>query len=68
MTGANLIVLLVGASLISMWFFLSLYLQTILGYSPLQARPGVPADVVAIVAFTSTVPPGRPGPGCHRCW
>jgi EmrB/QacA subfamily drug resistance transporter len=36
-TGANLVMLLLSAALFAMWFFLSLYLQNVLGYSPLRA-------------------------------
>ncbi len=35
--GANLVMLLLSAALFAMWFFLSLYLQNVLGYSPLRA-------------------------------
>ncbi|MGH2861261.1 MAG: MFS transporter [Solirubrobacteraceae bacterium] len=34
---SNVIIALVGASTFAMWFFLSLYLQQVLGYSPLKA-------------------------------
>jgi EmrB/QacA subfamily drug resistance transporter len=36
LTGANVVGLLIGASLISMFFFITLYLQQVLGYSPLE--------------------------------
>jgi MFS family permease len=36
-TGANLVGLLIGASLFSMFFFISLYMQQVLGYSPIHA-------------------------------
>jgi EmrB/QacA subfamily drug resistance transporter len=36
-SGANLVMLLLSAALFAMWFFLSLYLQNVLGYSPLRA-------------------------------
>jgi EmrB/QacA subfamily drug resistance transporter len=36
-TGANVVGLLVGASLFSMFFFISLYMQQVLGYSPIKA-------------------------------
>jgi hypothetical protein len=52
-TGANVIVLLVGAALISMWFFLSLYLQDVLGYSPLRAGLAFVPMSLTIVAMTS---------------
>jgi EmrB/QacA subfamily drug resistance transporter len=37
LTGANIVGLLVGMSLFSMFFFISLYLQQVLGYEPLEA-------------------------------
>ena len=37
LSAANVVVLLVGAASFAMWFFLSLYLQQVLGYSPLKA-------------------------------
>jgi EmrB/QacA subfamily drug resistance transporter len=36
LTGANAVGLLIGASLISMFFFITLYLQQVLGYSPIE--------------------------------
>jgi EmrB/QacA subfamily drug resistance transporter len=36
-TGANVVMFLVGAAFFAMWYFLSLYLQNVLGYSPLGA-------------------------------
>jgi predicted MFS family arabinose efflux permease len=36
-TGSNAVGLLVGASLFSMFFFISLYMQQVLGYGPLKA-------------------------------
>ena len=35
--GANICVMFLGAAMFSMWFFLSLYMQDVLGYTPLQA-------------------------------
>ncbi len=37
LTGANVVGLLVGASLFSMFFFASLYMQQVLGYGPIKA-------------------------------
>jgi MFS family permease len=55
LTGANVVGLLVGASLFSMFFFISLYMQQVLGYS-------------AIHAGLSYLPfgPGDHGLGGHR--
>ena len=36
LSAANVVVLLVGAATFGMWFFLSLYLQQVLGYSPIK--------------------------------
>jgi EmrB/QacA subfamily drug resistance transporter len=36
-TGANVVGILVGAALFSMFFFISLYMQQVLGYSPIKA-------------------------------
>jgi MFS family permease len=37
LSASNLVVLLMGAAMFGMWFFVSLYLQQVLGYSPLKA-------------------------------
>ena len=37
LTGANVVGLLVGGSLFSMFFFITLYMQNVLGYSPIDA-------------------------------
>ena len=37
LSAANVIVVLLGAAMFGMWFFVSLYLQQVLGYSPLIA-------------------------------
>ena len=36
-SGANVMMFLIGAAFFSMWYFLSLYLQNVLGYSALRA-------------------------------
>jgi predicted MFS family arabinose efflux permease len=37
LTGANLTMIFVAAALFSMWFFLTLYMQEVLGFTPIQA-------------------------------
>ena len=37
LSGANGVVFLLGAAAFGMWFFVSLYLQQVLGYSPIEA-------------------------------
>jgi EmrB/QacA subfamily drug resistance transporter len=51
LTGANTVGLLVGASLFSMFFFITLYMQQVLGYSPIDAGLSyLPLAVMIIVA------------------
>jgi MFS family permease len=37
LTGANVVVFFLGASMFAMWYFVSLYLQQVLGYTPIEA-------------------------------
>jgi EmrB/QacA subfamily drug resistance transporter len=49
--GANIVGLLVGMSLFSMFFFISLYLQQVLGYEPLKAGLAyLPLAVLIVVS------------------
>jgi len=49
--GANVVGLLVGMSLFSMFFFISLYLQQVLGYEPLKAGLAyLPLSVLIVVS------------------
>jgi EmrB/QacA subfamily drug resistance transporter len=51
LTGANVVGVLVGASLFSMFFFISLYMQQVLGYSPIKAGLSyLPLAVSIIIA------------------
>jgi EmrB/QacA subfamily drug resistance transporter len=51
LTGANVVGLLLGASLFSMFFFISLYMQQVLGYSAIHAGLSyLPLAVTIIVA------------------
>ena len=56
LTGANLTVFLLGASMFGMWYFVSLYLQQVLGYSPIEAGLAFLPMTIAIIlgsAFAS---------------
>jgi EmrB/QacA subfamily drug resistance transporter len=68
LSGANIVGLLVGMSLFSMFFFISLYVQQILGYEPLKAglaylplsiliilSAGAAAQLVTRVGFKPTL-------------
>ena len=48
LSSANAIVFALGAAMFAMWFFVSLYLQQVLGYSPLKAG-------VAFIPMTLTI-------------
>jgi EmrB/QacA subfamily drug resistance transporter len=51
LTGANVVGILLGASLFSMFFFISLYMQQVLGYSPIHAGLSyLPLAITIIVA------------------
>ena len=53
LSGANAVVFLLGAGMFGMWFFVSLYLQQVLGYSPLEAGLAfLPMTVTIIVGST----------------
>jgi EmrB/QacA subfamily drug resistance transporter len=55
LTAANLIIMLVGAATFGMWFFDSLYLQDVLGYSPLKAGLVFLPMTLGIVAGSTIV-------------
>jgi EmrB/QacA subfamily drug resistance transporter len=48
-TVSNLIMFFVGAAVFTSWFLLSLYMQNVLGYSPLEAGLGFLPQTVAII-------------------
>src|SRR3954470_12514728 len=50
LSGANGVVFLLGAGMFGMWFFVSLYLQQVLGYSPIEAGLGVLPMTLMIIA------------------
>jgi EmrB/QacA subfamily drug resistance transporter len=53
LTAANVVVLLVGAATFGMWFFVSLYLQQVLGYSPIRAGLAFLPMTLCIVAAST---------------
>ena len=50
LSASNLVVLLVGGATFGMWFFASLYLQEVLGYSPIRAGLAFLPMTLCIVA------------------
>jgi EmrB/QacA subfamily drug resistance transporter len=53
LTAANIVVLLVGGATFGMWFFVSLYLQQVLGYSPIRAGLAFLPMTLCIVAAST---------------
>jgi EmrB/QacA subfamily drug resistance transporter len=54
-TGANIVIFLVGAVFFSMWYFLSLYLQDVLGYGALRAGLAfLPMGIAIIIGAQAT--------------
>jgi EmrB/QacA subfamily drug resistance transporter len=53
LSAANVVVLLIGSAVFAMWFFLSLYLQQVLGYSPLRAGVAFLPMTLCIVACST---------------
>src|SRR3954463_12794053 len=71
LTGANVVGLLVGASLFSMFFYISLYMQQVLGYSAIKAglsslplalsiivSAGIASQLVTKIGFKSVLAAG----------
>ncbi len=55
LSAANVTVVLVGAATFGMWFFLTLYLQQVLGYSPLKAGFAFLPMTICIIAGSTIV-------------
>jgi EmrB/QacA subfamily drug resistance transporter len=64
-TGANVVVFCMGASAFAMWYFLSLYMQQVLGYTPIEAGAAFLPMTGAIIATSQLASrlTGRLGPG-----
>ena len=64
-TGANLVVFCMGAAAFAMWYFLSLYLQEVLGFDPIEAGLAFLPMTGAIIATSQLASrlTGRIGPG-----
>jgi EmrB/QacA subfamily drug resistance transporter len=50
LSAANIVIFLVGAGIFAMWFFMSLYLQQVQGYSPIRAGLAFLPMTLCIVA------------------
>jgi EmrB/QacA subfamily drug resistance transporter len=55
LSSANVVIFFLGGSAFSMWFFVSLYMQQVLHYSPIEAGLGfAPMSAIVVVASTLT--------------
>ena len=62
LSAANVVVLLLGAAVFAMWFFLSLYLQQVRGYSPMRAGLAfLPMTLCIIVVLDARLAGGHEG-------
>ena len=64
-SGANLVVFCLGGAVFAMWYFVSLYLQEVLGFSPLEAGLSLVVMPITIALCTQAAIrlTGRLGPG-----
>ncbi|MBA2350177.1 MAG: MFS transporter, partial [Solirubrobacterales bacterium] len=66
LTGANVVILFMGSAAFAMWYFVSLYLQEVLGFSPIEAGlaflPMTLAVVVSSQLASRAVSRFGPGP------
>src|SRR6185369_15797696 len=64
-SGANIVVFCMGAAAFAMWYFLSLYLQQVLGYDPIEAGLAFLPMTGAIIVTSQVASRGvgRFGPG-----
>src|SRR3954447_2838420 len=64
-TGANVVVFCMGAAAFAMWYFLSLYLQQVLGFDPIEAGLAFLPMTGVIIASSQVASrlTGRLGPG-----
>jgi predicted MFS family arabinose efflux permease len=53
LSAANVIVLMLGAAMFGMWYFISLYLQQVLGFSPIEAGLSFLPMPLSILIFST---------------
>jgi EmrB/QacA subfamily drug resistance transporter len=65
LSGANVVVFCLGGAVFAMWYFVSLYLQEVLGFSPLEAGVALVVMPLTIAVCTQAAIrlTGRLGPG-----
>ncbi|MFF7826419.1 MFS transporter [Streptomyces rochei] len=63
---ANVAMLVSGSSMFSMWFFMTLYAQNVLGYSPLEAGAALVPSSLAVVLGSKLAPRFMPAIGARN--
>ncbi|MGC9442300.1 MFS transporter [Streptomyces sp. WG5] len=63
---ANVAMLVSGSSMFSMWFFMTLYAQNVLGYSPLEAGLALVPSSLAVVLGSKAAPRFMPVIGARN--
>lgn len=65
-SSANVSMFLCGSAMFCMWFFMTLYLQNVLGYSPLEAGLALVPSSLAVVVGSKLAPRFMPGLGARN--
>ncbi|MFA3874158.1 MFS transporter [Streptomyces sp. MMCC 100] len=63
---ANVAMLVSGSSMFSMWFFMTLYAQNVLGYSPLEAGLALVPSSLAVILGSKAAPRFLPALGARN--
>ena len=64
---ANVAMFLSGSAMFCMWFFMTLYAQNVLGYTPLEAGLAlVPSSLAVVARLQARAPPDAHGSGRAR--
>lgn len=63
---ANVAMLVSGSSMFSMWFFMTLYAQNVLGYSPLEAGVALVPSSLAVILGSKAAPRFMPVLGARN--
>ncbi|MGV9451039.1 MFS transporter [Streptomyces sp. NPDC003635] len=65
-SSANVSMFLCGSAMFCMWFFMTLYLQNVLGYSPLEAGLALVPSSLGVVVGSKLAPRFMPGLGARN--
>ncbi len=65
-TAANVAILMCGSSSFGMWFFMTTYAQSVLGYTPIQAGVALVPSSVAVIVGSKLAPRLMPAVGARN--